>query len=136
MLVHHSLSQGEARAALEAGLAAARARGVVVALAVGDRTGEIIACERMDGAPARNLKHAFRKVFTAAEMGRDTSVFGDQLRQRGGDLVQWGDPRLTNLPGGLAVIRDGEVVGAVACGGAPSDVDIEIARAMAAATAA
>src|SRR5262245_36087858 len=64
MLVHQSLGQREARAALAAGLAAAKARGVVVALAVADRTGELIACERMDGAPPRNLKHALRKLFT------------------------------------------------------------------------
>jgi uncharacterized protein GlcG (DUF336 family) len=135
MLVHYSLGQSEARAAIEAGLEAAKSRGLLVALAVADRTGELIACERMDGAPPRNLNHAIRKVFTAAQMGRDTARFGEQLRERGGALDQWGDLRLTTLPGGVAVVRDGEVIGAVACGGAPSEVDVEIARFMAEAAA-
>jgi glc operon protein GlcG len=133
MLIVTSLGHAEARAAIDAGIAMAKARAVELSFAVTDFAGELLICERMDGAPARTLKHAMRKAFTSAIMGRDTLVFGQQLRERSGDLVQWGDARLTNLPGGCVVEKDGQVVGAVACGGAPSDVDVEIARAMAAA---
>jgi uncharacterized protein GlcG (DUF336 family) len=133
MLHLATLGQREARAALDAGLAMARARSLLMSFAVADHVGELIVCERMDGAPARTLKHAMRKALTSAEMGRDTDVFAAQLRERGGDLSQWGSLRLTNLPGGCVVLKDGQVVGAVACGGAPSEIDVEIARAMAAA---
>ncbi len=130
MLHHKSLSVVEARAALAAGLDLARAQSQPMAFAVVDRAGELIVCERMDGAAARVLKQAIRKAFTAAEMGRDTAVFGQQLRERGGDLVQWGDPRLTNLPGGMVVLLDGDVVGGVGCGGATATIDMAAAQAM------
>jgi uncharacterized protein GlcG (DUF336 family) len=90
----------------------------------------------MDGAPARTLTHALRKAFTAAEMGRDTARFGKDLQDRRGGLDQWGNLDLTTLPGGCVVVLDGEVVGSVACGGAPTELDVEIARAMCAAALA
>jgi uncharacterized protein GlcG (DUF336 family) len=133
MLHLSTLGQREARAALDAGLAMARARSLLMSFVVADHVGELIVCERMDGAPARTLKHAIRKALTAAEMGRDTDAFAAQLRERDGDLSQWGSLHLTNLPGGCVVMKDGQVVGAVACGGAASEIDVEIARAMAAA---
>lgn len=102
-----------------------------MAFAVVDNVGAPIACLRMDGAPARILTHALRKAYTAAEMGRDTAEFGRNLRERDGSLAQWGNPQLTTLPGGCTVFYDGAVVGAVACGGCPSDVDELIAAAMA-----
>ncbi len=96
----------------------AQERSLLMAFAVADRWGALIACERMDGTPSRNLTHAIRKAFTSGEMGRDTTLFADQLRERSGDLVQWGNPMLTTLAGGCVVQKDGEVLGAVACGGA------------------
>jgi glc operon protein GlcG len=133
MLTIKSLGRKEARAAIDAGVALAQERSLVMSFAVTDWAGEVIASERMDGAPARTLSHAMRKAYTSATMGRDTAVFAQQLRERSGDLTQWGDLRLTNLPGGCVVEHDGQLVGAVACGGAPSEIDMAIAAAMVAA---
>jgi len=44
--------------------------------------------------------------------------------------MQWGDPRLTTLQGGLVAKSDGFVVGAVACGGGPLPLDEGTARRM------
>jgi glc operon protein GlcG len=131
MLTLESLGHDEAQRAIDAGRAEAAQRGLAMSFAVADLAGALIACQRMDGAPARTLKHAIRKAFTAAEMGRDTSQFARDLAVRGGDLTQWGDPQLTTLAGGCVVRRDDRVVGAVACGGAPTDVDEAVARIMA-----
>ena len=131
MLKIESLGLNEARRAIAEGVAQAEQRGQAMSFAVTDHCGALIMCERMDGAPARTLTHAMRKAYTSAEMGRDTARFGDDLRERGGGLDQWGNPELTTLPGGCVVAREGGVLGAVACGGAPTQVDQEIARAMA-----
>jgi glc operon protein GlcG len=131
MITRTSLGTAEAQRAIAAGVEMATQRGQPMAFAVVDDVGAPIACLRMDGAPARILTHALRKAFTAAEMGRDTAEFGRNLRERGGNLAQWGNPQLTTLPGGCAVLCAGAVVGAVACGGSPSDVDELIAAAMA-----
>ena len=97
MLTFHSLGVEEARAAISAGVAKAKENSVLMAFAVTDRAGDLIMCERMDGAPFRNLRHAMRKAYTSAIMGRDTVLFAQQLRERNGDLVQWGDAQLTTL---------------------------------------
>lgn len=102
-----------------------------MAFAIADVHGDLLSCERMDGAPARILEHAMRKAYTAGRMGRDTAVFSQQLAERGGDLTQWGDPALTTLTGGVAIFHGDDLVGAVACGGANTDVDAEIAKQMA-----
>jgi glc operon protein GlcG len=133
MLTFHSLGVEEARAAISAGVAKAKENSVLMAFAVTDRAGDLIMCERMDGAPFRNLRHAMRKAYTSAIMGRDTVLFAQQLRERNGDLVQWGDAQLTTLAGGCVVTRDGEVLGAVACGGATGEMDVAVAQAMVAA---
>jgi uncharacterized protein GlcG (DUF336 family) len=130
MLKSESLGLNEARRAIAEGVAQAEQRGHAMSFADADHSGALIMCERMDGAPARTLTHAIRKAYTAAEMGRDTARFGDDLRDRGGGLDQWGNAKLTTLPGGCVVVSQGSVVGAVACGGAPTQIDVEIARAM------
>lgn len=125
-----SLDYSDARAAVDAGLAEAAARGLAMGFAVTDHSGELLLAARMDGVPARVLRHAIRKAFTCAEMGRNTLVFSRDLAERGGTLEQWGNPELTTLQGGL-VVRDGaEVLGGVACGGGPLDDDEAVARVM------
>ena len=130
MLMLESLGFDEAQRALACGLDEAHRRDLKMSFAVADLAGSLIACQRMDGAPARTLTHAMRKAYTSAKMGRDTSRFARDLQERGGDLTQWGNNRLTTLSGGCVVMRGGHVLGAVACGGAPTTVDEEIAQLM------
>jgi uncharacterized protein GlcG (DUF336 family) len=130
MITRTTIGTEEAQRAIAAGVELATQHGYKMAFAVADHVGALIACLRMDGAPARILTHAIRKAYTAAEMGRDTAEFGRNLRDRGGDLVQWGNPQLTTLPGGCTVFLNGEVVGGVACGGSPTEMDERIAAAM------
>lgn len=133
MLALETLGFDEAQRALEAGRDEAGRRGLAMSFAVVDHVGALIACQRMDGAPARTLTHAMRKAYTSAEMGRDTARFSKDLEERGGNLSQWGNRRLTTLAGGCVVKKGDRVVGAVACGGAATDVDVAIAQVMIAA---
>lgn len=129
MLRFDSLGLVEAEKAIAAGIAAARARNRSMAFAVADHQGEMIATARMDGAHARILTHSVRKAYTAAVMCRNTLSFKRDLEERHGDLHQWGDARLTTLPGGLVVQSGGNCVGGVGAGGGGPDDEV-VARAM------
>ena len=129
MLNFESLGLVEAEKAIAGGIAAARALNKAMAFAVADHRAEMIATARMDGAHPRILRHSVRKAYTAALMCRHTLSFKRDLEERGGALDQWGDARLTTLPGGLAVQSIGMFVGSVGAGGGGPD-DEAVARAM------
>jgi uncharacterized protein GlcG (DUF336 family) len=126
-MIHlQSLGQAEAECAIQAVVRAAER---TMAVAVSDVHGDLIACLRMDGAPTRVLEHAIRKAYTAAKMGRDTLRFKADLSERGGNLGEWGDPRLTTLQGGVVVKLDGQVAGGIGVGGNTLERDTEVAQA-------
>src|ERR1700704_1460076 len=129
MLHFESLGLIEAEKGIAAGIQAAKALGKVMAFAVADSAGEMIATARMDGANPRILRHSIRKAYTAASMCRHTLSFKRDLEERAGALDQWGDKNLTTLPGGLVAQRGGKFVGAVGAGGGGPD-DERIARVM------
>ncbi len=129
MLHFDSLGLAEAEKAIAGGIAAAQGLGKAMAFAVADKSGEMIATARMDGAHPRILRHSVRKAYTAAVMCRHTLAFKRDLKERDGALDQWGDADLTTLPGGLVVETDGQFVGAVGAGGGGPD-DERVARAM------
>jgi len=129
MLHFESLGLADAEKAIAGGIAAARALNKAMAFAVADHSGEMIATARMDGAHPRILRHSIRKAYTAAQMCRHTLHFKRDLEERGGALDQWGDDRLTTLPGGLVVQSGGVFVGGVGVGGGGPD-DEAVVRAM------
>jgi glc operon protein GlcG len=120
-------------------LAAARdkaaAVGVKVNVAVVDDGGHLLSFARMDGARPASGYTALTKAATAAT-----------FRQETGTLPPKGDPdvllnlslqnaaaasggKLTTLKGGVPVVIDGQVVGAVGVGGGSGEQDAEVAKA-------
>ena len=94
-----------------------------VDMAVVDDAGNLLAYARMD----RCLRPTFaiRKAYTSAIRSMDTVTFAEQLSTQGRSLESFGDPQLIALAGGVAVIKDGAVVGAIGVGGLPSGLDDE-----------
>ena len=94
-----------------------------VDMAVVDDAGNLLAYARMD----RCLRPTFaiRKAYTSAIRSMDTAAFAEQLSTQGRSLESFGDPQLIAIPGGVAVIKDGAVVGAIGVGGLPSGLDDE-----------
>ncbi len=99
-----------------------------MSVVVADDNGDPICSVRMDGAPERTLRFAFRKAYTAAVMGRDTIVFKQLLQDQHRSLEDYGDPMFTTLQGGVVVMLDGKVVGGLAVGGNTTARDEVIAR--------
>lgn len=94
-----------------------------VDMAVVDDAGNLLAYARMD----RCLRPTFaiRKAYTSAMRGIDTVAFAEQLSNQGRTLESFGDPQLIAIPGGVAVVHGGAVIGAIGVGGLPSGLDDE-----------
>jgi glc operon protein GlcG len=127
MLLKHMIGADEAQRAIDAAIREASKDCVPMSFAVVDTYGEVVVAARMDGSAACVLRHAIRQAYTAGLMQRDTVEFKKQLVERDGNLGEWGDAMLTTLPGGVAILYEGEVVGAIGVGGNSLARDQEIA---------
>jgi len=129
MFQQNRLGLGEAERARDAILAALTSTDSPIALAIADEHGVPILLLRQDGAPARMLSRARAKAYTAANLGLDTVVFrDDHVKARQRTLDDWGDPMLTTLQGGLAIVVNGQVVGGIAMSGNATIRDEALAR--------
>ena len=102
-------------------------KGVV---AVADSHGELLGFLRMDGAKLPSITIAINKAWTAARSQKATSEVGKAVRdsEKGYDISYYGDPKFTGFGGGVPVIINGEVIGAVAVSGLSQEEDEELAR--------
>jgi glc operon protein GlcG len=123
------LGHAEAQRAIEAIQTEIQRRGKAAVIAVADAHGELIALLRMDGARLPSIQIAANKAWTAAREQVPTRELGQKARhpQDGFDMAYFGDPRYIGWGGGLPVVVDGAVVGAVAVSGLPEAEDMELA---------
>lgn len=129
MRLAKTLSDADARVALDAMRAALADRGKTAVLAVADDHGEPIALLRLDGAPLSSVTVATNKAFSAARLRRPSGETGRRVRhpETGFDIAYYGDHRYVGWGGGLPVLVDGAVAGAVAVSGLTDAEDEEIA---------
>jgi uncharacterized protein GlcG (DUF336 family) len=105
--------------------------GVRVNIAVVDRSGIDIAFLRMPGAALHSMDVARDKAYTAASFGFPTKNWAELLKSFS-DEVQKGiivRPRLVVFGGGIPVVADGEIIGAIGVSGASEEEDEICARA-------
>jgi glc operon protein GlcG len=106
---------------------AARARGLGVVIVVVDDAGNIIELARMDTAQVASVNVGIGKARTAAIYRRPSRVFEEQIRN--GRVAALALADATPLQGGVPVVIDGRVVGAVGVSGDSPQADEEIAMA-------
>jgi glc operon protein GlcG len=99
------------------------------AIAVADSHGDLICFARMDGAPVSSIQIAMNKAWTAARERKPTKEVGEKVRhpEKGHDIAYYGDPRYVGWGGGIPVLSNGKVVGAVAVSGLSSNEDVALA---------
>jgi glc operon protein GlcG len=107
--------------------AEAQKRNVQVTICVVDESGNILFLQKADGATLNTIGFAQRKAKYAAIYGRPSKVAQDSLKD--GNLIQLVAPDGFPNQGGLPVKVGGQTIGAIACSGAPSEVDEAIAQA-------
>ena len=132
-----ALTQDGARAAASAAGAEAALRGVAPVVAVVDAGGELIDLWRPDAAQVASVGVATDKARTAAIYRRPSKDFEDQAA--GGRPSALHLARAVPLQGGIPVVVDGEVAGAVGVSGASSageDQELAVLGARAAEAAA
>ena len=108
------------------------AREAGAAVAVVDPHGELVALLRTDGCPLASITNAIHKAFTAAREGIESAELGRRARSEGFPITNFGDLRYTGWGGGVPIVVDGNIVGAVGVSGLPEADDIDLARAAAA----
>ena len=121
-----ALSYAGARRAAEAVASACSERGVAPVCAVVDAGGELVYMWRPDDAQVASVGVATDKARTAAIYRRPSKDFEDQASNGRPSALHLA--RAVPLQGGIPVLRDGQVVGAVGVSGASSaDEDQELA---------
>ena len=111
----------------DAAVAHARANEWNVTIAVVDDGGHLLYLRRLDGAAPVTAEIAVAKARTASLGRRESKVYEDVIKQ--GRTAFLSAPLTGMLEGGVPVIVNGDVVGAVGVSGVKSDQDAAIARA-------
>jgi glc operon protein GlcG len=121
------LTLEDARRMASAGEAEARNNNWNVVIAICDDGGHLILLHRIDGVAPISSYIAPEKARAAAMGKRETKVYEDMINQ--GRNAFLSAPLQGMLEGGIPVLVDGEVVGAVGVSGVKSSEDAQIARA-------
>ena len=131
MLTKHVLGVAETTQILAAARAEAEKNQWAVTIAVADDGGHLLGLLRLDGCAPVGAYIAPEKARTAALGRRESKVYEDMIN--GGRTAFLSAPLAGTLEGGVPVIVDGQVIGAVGVSGVKADQDAQIAKAGAAA---
>jgi len=125
-----------ARKMLDAAVAEAGKNGWQEAIAIVDSGGRLVAFFRMDNTQLASIEIALGKAVTANNVKRPTKALQDSVAPGSSTPRMQGLPGITPVDGGLPIVIDGKVVGAIGAAGAAANQDAEVAAAgLAAATA-
>lgn len=137
-LAVQQVSLAQARAAIDAALGDAEARGLKMVVAVVDPGAHLVALARMDGAWLASLDVAIKKARTSALLQAPTAALAP-LVQPGGPIygAEITNEGLITFGGGLPLVgADGAVIGAIGASGSTAEDDVAVAEAGAAALGA
>ena len=119
------LTLSAARTIIAAAEAEATKRGLGVVTVVVDDAGTVIQLSRMDAAQIASVNVGIGKARTAAIYRRPSRVFEEQIRD--GRVAALALADATPLQGGVPILINSKVVGAVGVSGDSPQVDEEIA---------
>lgn len=126
LLSRRALSLDLALSLLARVMEEAKARNLSLVVAVVDGAGHVLASQRMDGSALGAMRLAAGKAFTAASWATSSGEFA-RSTQPGGDDWGWNttDPRIVVYAGGIPLLVDGELVGAIGASGGTAQEDEE-----------
>ncbi|MNM67749.1 hypothetical protein D3C81_792900 [compost metagenome] len=121
------LSQAEVGQILTAARAEAQANQWAVTIVVVDDGGHPLALERLDGCAPASVYIATEKARTSALGRRESKSYEDMVNA--GRYAFLSAPLLTSLEGGVPIVFDGQVIGAVGVSGVKPEQDAQVAKA-------
>jgi len=122
-----------AKKAVAAAEAEARKNSWWMAIAVVDTAGKLVAFERMDNTQMASIEIALGKATSANNLKRPTKVLQDALAAGGAGVRFLALPGALPIEGGIPIVADGKIIGAIGVSGAASAEDAVCATAGAAA---
>lgn len=122
-----NISLEAARKILEAGIRDAQGRNLAMAVAVVDTAGNLVAFGRVDGTQTASLGIALEKAKTAVAFRRPTKAFEDGLAA--GRTALLALPGIMPIEGGLLILQENRIVGAVGVSGGTAAEDGQVAAA-------
>lgn len=120
------LTHAAALIVLQGAIAKAEAMTVPQCIAIVDTGGNLLAFMRMDGAKVLSQISATQKAVTSASGCVPTGGIAADVEIK---LALATGGQLTNLKGGLPIVIDGQVVGAIGVGSGTGAQDVEVAQA-------
>ena len=123
---YHNVSNISIDIALEAvkqGLKIAKKMGVMASITVVDRSMNLVAFGKADGATPHSIETSRKKANTSASTGKDTGWMQGDLAISLPKAVD----KLTNIPGGFPIKFSGKLVGGIGVAGGTVAQDSEIA---------
>lgn len=100
-----------------------------MAIAIVDTSGTLVYYEKMDNTQTGSAKLAIEKARTAALFKRPTKAFQEALAAGGDGLRILSLKDAVAIEGGLPLVMDGQIVGAIGVSGAASSQDAQCAKA-------
>ena len=123
------ISLENAKKAATAALAEARKNNWTMAAAVVDPSGTLVYYEKMDNTQNGSAKVAINKARSAALFKRPTKAFADRLTSGNAGLPVLAVEGAVPVEGGIPLLIDGHLVGAIGLSGDTSDHDGQCAQA-------
>ena len=131
----HSLTLEGAKAVGEAAAKYAKENGAGPSIAIVDESGHLLYFVRPEASFAAGANVSIGKARTAATFKKPTAFFEDTVNK--GRFTMTALPDFTPLQGGIPIMHDGQIIGAIGVSGAKSAAqDEEVAKAGAAVFAA
>ena len=125
------LSLEQARPVLAAAIAEARRQGFQMAVAIVEPDGSLVAFERIDGVQYGSIEVSQAKARSAALFRRPTLAFSQGVAA--GRVQILGLPGAIAIEGGVPLVLNGRLVGAIGVSGGSSEQDGQVAAVGAAA---
>lgn len=119
-----------AKKAMAAAEAEAKKNNWPVAISIIDSGGHLVALHRIDNTQLGSIEIATNKATTSLKLRRPTKALQDAIAGGGAGLRLLAIyPGATPLEGGILIVADGKIIGAIGVSGVASDQDAVVAKA-------
>ena len=119
----------QATKAVEAAAAEAKKNGWFMAIAVVSNGGHLVHFSKMDQTQFASVQIAMHKAKAAAMFRRPTKVFEDRVAAGGAGLAVLSLDGVIASEGGIPLMRDGKIIGAIGCSGGTGAQDGQACKA-------
>jgi uncharacterized protein GlcG (DUF336 family) len=100
-----------------------------VVISVVDPGGQLVALSRLDNTQFGSIEAARDKAYSAVAFRRPTKVFQELIGKGGDNMRLLGLRGASMLEGGIPIVVDGKIIGAVGVSGVTGAQDAQIAQA-------